>query len=119
MPPETSLPLRFGIMCHARGLSQFALSCIEKLSDLAVPALLILDNADERRSSPKEKFKKAISLNGNLWHLQNLLFSVRDIPMYRTKALDACLPNVARMSCAITRKGKWSEYFSAEDIARI
>jgi hypothetical protein len=119
MPPETSLPLRFGIMCHARGLSQFALSCIEKLSDLAVPALLILDNAEERHSSPKEKFKKAISLNGNLWHLQNLLFSVRDIPMYRTKALDACLPNVARMSCAITRKGKWSEYFSAEDIARI
>ena len=106
-------------MCHASGISQFALNCIQKISDVATPELLILDSAEPRRTSTKEKFKKAVSLNGNLWHLQNLLFPVRDIPAYRTTALDTCLPNIARLPCAVTRKGKWSEYFSAEDIARI
>jgi hypothetical protein len=29
------------------------------------------------------------------------------------------LPNVPRLQCSVTRKGKWSEYFSSEDITRI
>src|SRR5215469_17931821 len=119
MPGEPSSPLRFGIMCHARGLSQFALDCVQKILDLATPELLILDTSEPRRSSAREKLKKAVSLNGNLWHLQNRLFPIHDIPAYRTKPLDECLPNVVRLPCAVTRKGKWSEYFSPEDIARI
>lgn len=119
MPVETSSPLRFGVMCHAGGLTKFALTCIQNISDLAIPELLILDTAEPRRSSPAEKFKKAISLNGNLWHLQNRLFPVHDIPAYRTSPLDDCFPKVPRLSCSITRKGKWSEYFSPEDIARV
>ena len=111
--------LRFGIMCHADGITQFALDTVQKISDLATPELLIVDTAEPRRSSRGEKFKKAISLDGNLWHLQNRLFPVRNIPAYRTTALESCLAGVPRMACAVTRKGKWSEYFTAEDIARI
>ena len=119
MPADNYSPLRFGIMCHARGLSRFALTCIENISGLATPQLLILDTADPRGSSAAEKFKKAISLNGNLWHLQNRLFPIHDIPAYRTKPLDECFASVARLCCPVTRKGKWSEYFSPEDIARV
>lgn len=106
-------------MCHARGITQFALTCIENILDLATPALLILDASEPRRSSASEKFKKTISLNGNLWYLQNRLFPVRDIPAYRVRALDDCFPNIPRLTCPVTRKGKWSEYFSPENIARI
>src|SRR5215469_10389897 len=119
MPAESSSRLRFGIMCHARGLTQFALSCIQNIIDLATPGLLILDTSEPKGSSAREKFQKAISLNGNLWYLQNRLFPIRDIPAYRTKPLDECFPHVARLCCTVTRKGKWSEYFSPEDIARI
>src|SRR5579864_641199 len=117
--PSVSSKLRFGIMCHARGLTQFARNCIQNISDQATLELLILDSSEVRRSSPKEKLKKAISLNGNLWHLQNRLFPVHDIPAYQTTPLEECGPHVARLACAVTRKGKWSEYFSPEDIARI
>ena len=112
-------PLRFGIMCPARGLSQFAEDCIQNIRDLATPELLILDASDPRRSSAWEKLKKSVSLNGNLWYLQNRLFPIDDIPAYRTKPIDECFPNVARLPCSVTRKGKWSEYFSPEDIDRI
>ena len=114
MPAETSSRLRFGVMCHASGLTQFARSCIANIADRATPELLILDSSEPRRSSPKEKLRKAISLNGNLWYLQNIVFPVDDIPAYRTKPLDECVAGVARIFCTVTRKGKWSEYFSPE-----
>src|SRR6516164_4730911 len=119
MPAEPTSRLRFGIMCHAGGMSQFAFDCITEILDLATPELLILDTSNPRRSSVQEKLKKAVSLNGTLWHLHNRLFPIHDIPAYRTKPLDECLPNVPRLGCAVTRTGKWSEYFSPEDIARI
>ena len=106
-------------MCHVSGITQFALDTIRKISDLATPELLIVDTAEPRLSSAKEKFRKAISLNGNLWYLQDRFFPTRDIPAYRKTALDVCLSNITRLPCAVTRKGKWSEYFAAEDIARI
>jgi hypothetical protein len=106
MPADASTPLRFGVMCHARGLTRFAQNCIQNISDLATPQLLILDTAEPRGNSAAEKFKKAISLNGNLWYLQNRLFPIHDIPAYRTKPLDECFPSVARLCCSITRKGK-------------
>ena len=105
MPADASSPLRFGIMCQARGLSQFALTCIQNISDLATPQLLILDTAEPGRSSSAEKFKKAVTLNGNLWHLQNRLFPIHAIPAYQTKPLDECLPSVARLCCSVTKKG--------------
>ena len=119
MPAEPSSRLRFGIMCHVGGMSQFACDCIKHILDLASPELLILDTANPRRSSVREKLKRVVSLNGTLWHLQNRLFPIHDIPAYRTKPLDECLPNVPRLRCVVTQKGRWSEYFSPEDIALI
>lgn len=106
-------------MCDARGLTEFALSCIRNIIDLATPELFIVNPSPPRRSSRKEKFKKSIRLNGNLWHIQNRLFPIHDLPAYRSKSLDECFPNVPRLNCEVTRKGKWSEYFSQEDIERI
>ena len=111
--------LRFGVMCHAQGLTQFALECIHLIADLAVPELLIVDASPPRRSGWREKLKKAVRLNGNLWAVQNRLFSSRDIPAYRVTPLEETFPNVPRLACSVARKEKWSEYFSAEDIARI
>src|SRR5579872_2272746 len=102
MSAETPCPLRFGIMCHARGLSQFALDCIHNILDLASPELIILDASNPRQNSAREKLKKSISLNGNLWYLQNRLFPINDIPAHRTKPLDECLRNIPRLPCSVT-----------------
>jgi len=106
-------------MCGSRGLTRFALTCIKHLSGLAVAGLIIVDPSQPKRSGWKQKLKKAVRLDGNLWHLQNRLFPVAGIPAYRVKPLTECMPGVPQIECTITRKGKWSEYFSPDDIARI
>lgn len=111
--------LRFGVMCHASGLTEFARICIEGISDLATPVVLIVDDAEPRRSTWIEKLNKAVRLNGNLWYLHNRLFPINKIPSARTKPLEESLANVPQLRCAVTRKGKWSEYFSEQDIAAI
>jgi len=111
--------LRFAVMAHAGGLADFAARAIDAIRDLAEPVLVILDEAPPRRSGWKEKVKKAVRLEANLWHLQNRLFPVQRIPAYRTRPIEECLPGVPVLRCRVTRKGKWSEYFSPEDIARI
>src|ERR1700736_6171011 len=111
--------MRFGVMCHASGITAFAQSCIQQISDLAPPALLIVDCAAPRRSTLREKLRKSIRLDGNLWHLHNRFSPMQDIPAYRRSPLEDCLPGIARLECAVTRKGKWSEYFSDADLERI
>src|SRR5579883_3504327 len=101
---HASQPLRFGVMCPAQGIKEFALACIEQIQDLAKLELLIVDISPPRSTSWRKKAMKIACLKGNLWLLQNRLFPISKIP---------ALP------CAVTRKGKWSEYFSTEDIARI
>jgi hypothetical protein len=111
--------LRFAVMAHADGLADFAVRAVESIRDLAEPVLVILDEAPPRRSGVWDKLRKAVRLRGNLWHIQSRLFPPQAIPAYRKRPIAECFPDVPVLRCAVTRKGKWSEYFSREDIARI
>jgi hypothetical protein len=106
-------------MCHSDGLSALALSCIAQIDQLATLELLITDQSERGPSSLKQKLKKAVRLDGNLWYLQNRLFPIRNLPVLRVTPIEECYPKVPRIPCTITRKGKWSEYFSPEDIQAI
>ncbi|HBY61935.1 MAG TPA: hypothetical protein DEH78_19115, partial [Solibacterales bacterium] len=114
-------PLRFGVMCKAEGLPAFGRRCIAGITEggLAEPALLIVDEAVEAPSSLGAKLRKSIRLDGNLWHLQSKLFPPSRIESYRREPLETCLPGLPRMVCTPHRKGKWSQYFSEDDLARI
>lgn len=111
--------LRYAVMCDASGLPQVARACLEHLTDLAEPALLIVNTSEPQYTHWREKLKKAIRLDGNLWHLQNRVFPIQNIPAYRKSSLEDVFPDVPRLSCAVTRKGRWSEYFSSDDIELI
>ena len=110
-------PLRFGIMCGASGISEFARVCIEQITKdkLGQPVLLIIDETESTRSSRSEKLRKSLRLDGNLWYLQSRLFPLNRIPAYRTVSLEGPFAGVDLISCRPTKKGKWSYYFSAED----
>ena len=118
---ESTRPLRFGVMCAANGLTEFARKCIQNITKdgLATPVLLIIDESAELPSSLSTKLRKSIRLDGNLWHLQQKLLPTASIPAYQIQPLDECMGGVARMSCKPERKGKWSQYFRAEDIAQM
>lgn len=116
-----SRPLRFGVMCSANGLTEFARKCIANITkdSLAEPALLIIDPSVNVPSSARQKLRKSLRLEGNLWHLQSKLFPVPRIQAYQMQPLEACMPGIARMVCKPELKGKWSQYFLAEDVAEI
>jgi hypothetical protein len=111
--------LRYAVMCDASGLPQFARDCVGHIADIAEPTLLIVNDTPPRYTAIKDKLTKAVRLDGNLWHLQNRLFPINDIPAYRKSPLDDCFPGVPRRRCAVTREGRWSEYFSSDDVEHI
>src|SRR5258705_11155645 len=102
--PHSSL-LRYGVMCDASGLPQFARACIQQLAGITEPSLLIVNDAPPQYTSRKDKLRKAFRLDGNLWYLQNRLFPVQDIPPYRKSSLDECFHSLPRFQCAVTRRG--------------
>jgi hypothetical protein len=108
-------------MCSPSGLTEFAQKCIQNITrdGLAEPVLLIVDQSVEKPSSAKEKLRKSVRLNGNLWYLQEKLFPLSKIPAYQTRPLNECLPGLERIDCETELKGKWSQYFKAEDIETI
>ncbi|MGQ0538027.1 MAG: glucosamine inositolphosphorylceramide transferase family protein [Gemmatimonadaceae bacterium] len=114
--------LRFGVMCSGRGITRFAESCIRHLTrdGLAEPALLIIDPSQPRRSGWPAKLRRAVRLEGNLWHLQNKLFPAQGIEAYRTRPLDECFPrSIPRREVQPLLKGRWSQHFSDDDVAGI
>ena len=104
-------------MCGESGLNEFARICIQNITrdGLAEPVLAIIDETQSAGSTLVEKLRKAVRLDGNLWHLQSRLFPPNDIPSYRAVALDDCAPAIDRIACRPAKKGKWSYYFSTED----
>ncbi len=118
---KSGSPLRFGVMCSAAGLTEFARKCIANITrdGIAEPTLLILDESVAVPSPIGTKIRKSIRLEGNLWHLQSKLFPPSRIEAYGTEPLDKCLPGIQRIACQPELKGKWSQYFRAGDVAEI
>jgi len=114
-------PLRFGVMCDAAGLTEFARQAIAHVTrdGLAQPVLLIVNEQVAAPSSWRKKLGKSLRFDGNLWHLHERLFPLSNLPAYQRQPLEQCLPGVEKLVCAVTRKGKWSEYFSDADVAAV
>jgi hypothetical protein len=122
-PPPIQIlrPLRFGVMCPATGLTEFACKCIDDITRdrIAEPVLLILAENVGGRRSIGAKIRESIRRGENLWHLQTKLFPPSRIEAFRTQPLDECLPGIERIACQPELKGKWSQYFRAGDVAEI
>src|SRR5947209_13106042 len=104
--------LRYGVMCGPEGIPAFAAEIVRSLKEgsLAEPALLIVDAEPPARSSAATKIRKALRLQGNLWHLQSKVFPLREMPAYRLSNLDSILQGVPRINCQVEYKGKYSQY---------
>jgi hypothetical protein len=108
-------------MCPSGGLKQFAVAAIENITrdGLAEPKLLILDEEAPVRSNWKEKARKALRLEGNLWAIENRLRPIPRLPAQRLEPLDSRFARVPRLNCRPELKGKWSQYFSVQDLEQI
>jgi hypothetical protein len=120
-PIQTARPLRFGVMCPATGLTEFARKCIGNITrdGIAEPVLLILSENRGGRRPIGPKILESIRRGENLWHLQTKLFPPSRIEAFRPQPLEECLAGIERIACQPELKGKWSQYFRAEDVAEI
>ncbi len=112
---ERPTELRFAIMCGGTTFQAWQARCIRKLMEMGnvKPVLLIVDG---RRSSAVSKLRK---LNPD----QMLGLAFRRLlsrpPVLKPVDLSAELADVPRLVCSPTTKGRFSEYFSKEDLEKI
>ncbi len=105
--------LRFGILCSGTSFSAWEAQCIRQViaSGHAEPVLLICDvSAPAPARFSLEKL--AYRLYDERW-VRPRCASLRKVSMADE------LAGLARIDCRVTTQGKFSQYFSAEDVAAI
>lgn len=112
---QNSSPLRFAIMLQDESLKQWQYDVIEKLvvSGVAIPVLLILNEDNAHKEKDTVSHSKP-----------NILFRLYEKFFLRKKSLanvhlPDCLMHTERIRCTTEKKGKFSEYFSDQDMQHI
>lgn len=120
MSLETEAPvtIRFGVMAASANLQKWQTEAIRELCSMPGVRLelLILDSTPRLPATPV--WKKLKNIRYLLWKRFSQKVNQKSV-MLKTESLASELEGVTQISCAITRKGKFSQYFKAEDIASI
>jgi hypothetical protein len=114
--------LRFALLAGGTRFQQWEADCLEQM--LAVPgvelALLVLDARPPASPNPwYRKWKALRHLNTLLWEFYRRRYIEAALPSRRYVDLSGRLASTPRMEIEIIRRGKFSEYFTAGDIAKI
>jgi hypothetical protein len=122
MPMEGDVRLRFGVLCNGATFRDWQARCIERLMSVegVQPALLIID------ARPGPPPKPLAARVGGLLKFRTSLFSLyrRYYVQPRAQAsrpvdLSQTLASAPRLRCVVTKRGRFSEYFSPDDVAAI
>jgi hypothetical protein len=117
-PSEGRLPLRFGIMCDGVSLQAFEREAVRRLIDTktALPALLIVDDRPALEESPLARAVRRLTAPKLLWRLYR---TATEPDASRRVPLDPDLTTLPRVLCRPRTKGRFSEYFSEEELAAV
>jgi hypothetical protein len=104
-------------MCNGTTFPAWEARCLEKLLaiDSVQPALLIVDAEAPR---PPRYWRKLTNLRKLFWHAYNFIFARRSRTM-RAVDMASAFAGTPSVSCTVTRKGSYSEYFTEPDIQEI
>jgi len=116
------MPIRFALLVSGTTFEQWEIDCVDHL--LAIPgvelALLIVDARPPVKPNPwYRKWRALRHFNTLGWELYRQRFVQTAIPLRQRFDLAPRFQNVPRINAQVIRKGKFSEYFSPEDVARI
>jgi hypothetical protein len=111
-------PLRFGILCNSIELEAWQVHCLEEVIKVpgCVPVVAVVNATNQTRPSFLRRLATAI-LSGRVgWSVFDRLVSSRSTPATRSIAPPNWLRHLPILECAVTRKGRYSEYFSEGDV---
>ena len=116
--------LRFGIMSFGTKFALWQAECIRKLlaAGGVQPSLLIVDRRSNAVTTPnplRARVGNLLRADKKLWVLYERLRVERRTKAIQQVDLTDDLKSVPQLHCEVIRKGKFSEYFKAEDIAAI
>ena len=120
-----SQKLKFGIMAKGESLEAWQYQCIQKLisSDIAEPALVIIaENAEKKKESFFQRLFRRTGLSKSRYLFFLLYNKIRVRKGSRAHiSVDSrdIFHSVEKLKCKTFKKGKFSEYFNAEDVEAI
>jgi len=114
--------LRFGVMCRSLSFPEWQVRSLQKLLAIGSvqPVLLIVDGRiTPPSSSVWKKLERVLRCGINLFSVYNSYWVPRRSLAGKPVDMSAVFSHVPRITCEVGRKGKFSEYFQEEDLARI
>jgi len=113
--------LRFGVMGPGTTFAAWEADCLERLGALenVSVALLIIDKRAEAprvRPGPVDRVRSLLRSDHILWLLYERLLVDGRIKALEPVDWSARLQGVSVLACDVSRRGRFSEYFSAADI---
>ncbi len=113
--------LRFGVMCAGTTFAAWEAECLDRLVALENTrlALLIIDKRAEAprvRPGPAARVRSLLRSDRILWLLYERLLVDGRIKALEPVDWSARLQGVSVLACDVSRRGRFSEYFSAYDI---
>ncbi|ETW97422.1 MAG: hypothetical protein ETSY1_22685, partial [Candidatus Entotheonella factor] len=109
--------LKFGIMCNGYEFPAWEAQCIQQLisSGYAEPVLLIRDVTEQKQEPVFKKLFRSSCLAElfDLWWIRKRVKTLKKVSMLDT------LKEVETIDCKIILKGKFSQYFTDQDLAII
>ncbi|MGH7264375.1 MAG: glucosamine inositolphosphorylceramide transferase family protein [Candidatus Rokuibacteriota bacterium] len=113
-------PLRFGVLCHGTTFPAWQAECLRHLLELdgTELVLLVIDTTPRPfdRPPPRSRLRRLLSGGFSLWDLYCRLVVDRQSPAHEPIDLSRQLTGVPTLRCAVVREGRYSEYFTDEDI---
>lgn len=118
----TSRTLRFGVLCNGTTFREWQALCIQNLlADKNLkPALLIIDGRPPLPSRPLiARLGTVLRFRTNLFSLYSRYYVNPRARASRPVDLSSAFSGVPELHCVVTKRGKFSEYFTPDDVAAI
>jgi len=111
--------LHFGIMTHGMVLSNWQYECIKLLNESGIAKVVLIIN-DASVNQEKSSFGTRVKnfLNKHILYKFSSRFLFK-VAAFEHVAVEDVLNKVDVLNCTTTKKGKFSEYFSQDDIDHI
>ena len=118
------MALRYGILCNSTTFNAWEAQCLELLDQIEGVELVLLVVNDEHKvqSSPRGMHRKAWSLisdSAMSWTLYRRYFVNKGSKAMKNVDLSNKMKDVPSILCQPIKKGKFSEYLSEDDLAKI
>lgn len=103
-------------MCNGAAVRAFQADAIARLIEIGAHPVVLICDARSSPAQPKlSRLVRRISAPNFLWRL----YTYREPSSLRMQSLDPRLSSLPRIDCVPATRGRFSEYFSDEDVAAI